>query len=292
MAGRSTLERSNRLHAPGASACLDVRRSGVRRTALLTLIVWCCSLAVGWAQSKDPLARARALYNQGQFEAAVAAAEEGRRQPARADSADLIAARSYLERYRASVASDDLTNARDRLRRLNTQRLDQSERVEFVIGLGEMLFFDGSPGAAAAVFGSVLEGPDLLVADGRERLLDWWATALEADARRRTDGERRAVYQQIRERMQTELALNPSSGVASYWLASAARGQGDLLGAWDAAQAGWVRAPLASDRGAVLRGDLDRLVQRAIIPERARTSAQSADELSAEWARFKERWSK
>jgi hypothetical protein len=65
-----------------------------------------------------------------------------------------------------------------------------------------------------------------------------------------------------------------------------------LHSAWDAAQAGWVRAPLAPDHGAELRGDLDELVQRAIIPERARILAQPPETLRLEWERFKERWKK
>jgi len=53
------------------------------------------------ADPKDPLAHARTLYNQRQFDAAIAAADvEGRRTPDRADSADLIVARAYLERGR------------------------------------------------------------------------------------------------------------------------------------------------------------------------------------------------
>jgi hypothetical protein len=92
--------------------------------------------------------------------------------------------------------------------------------------------------------------------------------------------------------MANELAENPASSAAAYWAAAAARGQGDLQGAWDAAQAAWVRAPLTADHGASLRGDLDRLVERAIVPERARLLAQPADLLRQEWERFKERWSR
>jgi len=90
--------------------------------------------------------------------------------------------------------------------------------------------------------------------------------------------------------MASELATNPASAAAAYWAAAAARGQGDLQAAWDAAQAGWVRAPLTPDQGMSLRTDLDNLVQRAIIPERARVAAQSVDTLRMEWERFKRRW--
>ena len=55
----------------------------------------------------DPLARARQLYNLGQFEQAINAAEQARLTPARADAADLVAARAYLERFRVSEASDE-----------------------------------------------------------------------------------------------------------------------------------------------------------------------------------------
>jgi hypothetical protein len=244
------------------------------------------------ADLKDPLARARLLYNQREFQQAVTAAEEARSDVDRADSADLIAARAYLERFRETVAADDLINARQRLRRLTPDRFTPRERLEYIVGLGQTLYFDGAPGAAAAVFDSVLASPDGLPVDSRERVVDWWASALDQDARPRSDLDRQAVYQKIRDRMSRELEMNPASAAATYWAAAAARGQGDLHAAWDAVQAGWVRAPLAAARGAELRGDLDRLVLRAIIPERARVLAQSPDVLRLEWERFKERWEK
>ena len=258
------------------------------------LAALCCLAATvsAAADPRDPLARARLLYNQRQFEAAIAAAEEGRRAPALADAADLIAARAYLERFRESAAPDDLTAARERLRRINPDRLGVRERAEYLIGLGETLFFDDAAGAAAGVFESVLTGGAALTADARERVLDWWASALDRDARGRSDLERPIVYRAIRDRMQAELGAQPSSATASYWLSAAAWGLGDHQAAWDAAQAGWVRAPLASDRGAALRGDLDRLVLRAIIPDRARALAQAPASLATEWESFKEKWSR
>jgi hypothetical protein len=242
------------------------------------------------ADNRDPLAQARRLYNERQFQAAISAAERARLAPMYADSADLIAARAYLERYRESAASDDLTNARERLRRLNPQRFGVRERAEFIVGLGETLYFDGSYGAAADMFATVLETRGALTGEARERVLDWWATAFDRDATARPEAERREVYPRIRAHMADELAANPNSATAAYWLAAAARAQGDLQGAWDAAEAGWVRATLAADRGAALRADLDRLVLRAIIPERARMLAQSADMLRLEWEKFKDRW--
>ena len=261
-----------------------------RLGSILVALIVCSAPAA--ADDKDPLERARALYNDGRFDAAIASADQARLAPGRADRADLIAARAYLERFRGSGAPDDLTNARERLRRLDPQRLGARERVEFLVGAGETLFFDESYGAAADLFDSVLTRNEGLAADARERVLDWWASALDREARPRTDIERQAVYQRIRGRMQEEMAARPASTVAAYWVSAAARGQGDLQAAWDAAQAGWVRAGLATDRGASLRADLDRLVLRGIVPERAKALAQPPDVLRQDWERFKERWSR
>ena len=154
------------------------------------------------------------------------------------------------------------------------------------------MYFDGSFGAAADIFESLLVRQDELLADARERVLDWWATALDREARPRLATGRTMVYQRIHDRMQEETGHHPASAAAAYRLSAAARGQGDFQAEWDAAQAGWVRAPLAGDQGAALRADLDRLVLRGIVPDRAKALVQPADALRLEWDRFKERWMK
>src|SRR4051812_5650173 len=257
----------------------------------LALAVACAAATVTpLAAADDPLARARFLYNQQDYEGAVAAAEQARLTVARADAADLVGARAYLERFRMSAASDDLTNARGRLSRIDPQRLPSRERTEYVVGLGEALFFEGAYGAAADVYDSVLQGRDLLAGEARDRVLDWWASALDREARPRADMERQPIYQRVRGRMEDELATHPSSAAAAYWLAAAARAQGDSQAAWNAAQAAWVRAPLTPDHGEALREDLDLLMQRAIVPERAKATAQPPETLRAQWEQFKERW--
>ena len=243
------------------------------------------------ADDRDPLAAARLFYNQRDFVAAVAAADQARLVPARADSADLIAARAFLEQYRESSTASDLVQARERLRRITPDKFVVRERIEFLVGLGETLYFEGSFGAAADVFDSVLRQSGALKGEERDRVLDWWATALDRDARPHADIDRQAIYQRIRDGMHVELGTTPASVTAMYWLAAAARGQGDLQGAWDAALAGWVRAPLAGLRGAALREDLDQLVVTALVPERARALGQPPNNIRQEWDRFRERWS-
>jgi hypothetical protein len=264
---------------------------GMMHVAAFTAAVLALGPGPAWA-ADDPLAHARLLYNQRQYEAAVRAAEQARMTPARADAADLVAARAYLERFRETAASDDLTNARDRLRRLDPQKFGPRERAEYVVGLGETLFFEGAFGAAATVFDSVLQSRDALTGEARERVLDWWASALDRDAKPRPEIDRQGVYQRIRVRMEDELATRPGSGTAAYWLSAAARSQGDAQAAWDAALAAWVRAPLMLDHGVRLRTDIDELVLRAIVPDRAKATAQPPDSLRQQWEQFKARWNK
>jgi hypothetical protein len=256
--------------------------------ALLGLLV--AAPAVYAGQKPDPLAEARRLYNQRQFDAALIAAESARLTPGVADRADLIAARAYLERFRESGMPDDLTNARDRLRRLDPKPFDPLERTELIVGLGEALYFDESFGAAADVFETVLENGSALPDGSRDRVLDWWAIAVDRDAWFRPEPGQQSAYQRIRGRMREESTTRPESSTAAYWLAAAARSQGDLQAAWDAVEAGWVRAIFAIDRGTALRADLDRLMIVAIIPERARLLSMPAENLTLDWEKFKQRW--
>jgi hypothetical protein len=242
------------------------------------------------ADDREVLNRARELYNQRQFESAVVTADQVR--ATRPAAADLVAARALLERYRESAAPDDLARARERLRRLDPQQLTPRERAEFIVGMGEALYLESSYGAAAEVFRDAVDREGEINVQDRERALDWWASALARDAAPRPELDRQAVYDRIRVRMRSELALHPGSAAAAYWLAAAARGAGDLQGAWNSAEAGWVRAPLAADHGAALRADIDRLMTQAIIPDRAKALAQPPETLLAAWDRFKEAWSK
>ena len=47
---------------------------------------------------------------------------------------------------------------------------------------------------------------------------------------------------------------------------------------------------MAIDKGVSLREELDRLMLRAIIPDRAKVTAQTPESLRAQWEQFKERW--
>jgi len=274
----------------GIFACATIAIVSRARLVLCAIVLLGAAVGVAAADDRDPLGEARMLYNQRQFAAAISAAERAHLTPGLADRADLIAARAYLERYRESAAPGDLANGRLRLRRLDPAAFSTRERVEYLVGLGETLYFDDAFGAAAVMFDSALDVADGLTPDARERVLDWWASALDRDGWPRPDIERQATYQRIRTRMRAELASHPTSATAAYWAAAAARAQGDLQGAWDEAEAAWVRAPLTTDHGAALRADLDRLMTRAIVPERAKALGQPADTLQGEWERFKERW--
>jgi hypothetical protein len=246
----------------------------------------------------DPVARARQLYNQQQYDDAIRVAADARRAPALADAAAVVFARAHLERYRAQSEPADLSDAREALLGVQDARLSARDHIELVVGLGELLFFDHRFGAAAEFFEIALAHLDLLEPGAREGLLDWWAGALDHQAQLEPEADRRTIYARILARVEDALRRDDRSAVASYWVCAAARGTSDLDRAWAAAIAGWVRARLIGAAGAKLRGDLDRLVTNVIIPERAQQLAQNADPrpaaaaLQQEWDGVKESYGK
>jgi hypothetical protein len=250
------------------------------------------------ALASDQLADARRFYNLGQYDAAEKLARAELATPSNADAARVVLGRVQLERYRQSADPNDLAAARESLRNVDPLALDARAQVEYTVGLGEALYLEDRFGAAAQLFESVLTRSSVLGPAAHERVLDWWATALDRYAQTRPAEERDPAYDAILSRMRDEIVQFPGSTAAGYWLAAAARGRGDLERAWQAALAGWVRAGLAEDRGAELRADLDRLVVQALLPERAAKLGKLADAKQAfavmltEWEAFKTAWSK
>lgn len=245
----------------------------------------------------DPLAIARKLYNQGEYDRALDAAREAEANAATVSSARLVIGRIRLERYRQTAQRGDLEEARISLRGLDARALDTRERVELQVGLAEILYFDDRFGAAAEVLDPVLDSSGMLGPEAHERALDWWASALDRHAQAQANGDRGDIYSRVTGRMEEELRRDPASTAAAYWLVAASRGSGDLERAWAAAAAAWVRAALAPDRGATLRADLDRLVTQALIPDRAARLAtkdrrQAMASMTSEWEEFKSNWTR
>jgi hypothetical protein len=270
----------------------------------LCLLLWWATLAPGPLSAApapppepDLLTRARLMYNQQQYDGAIAMALKARSLPNLADPAGLVLARAYLERFRQSPNPEDLVAARTALRDLRADTLPPRDRVELFIALGESLYLASEFGAAAELLDGALARADQLGPAARERLLDWWASALDRQAQSQPVEHRSSLYSRILERMESELRWDPGSATAAYWVAAAARGIGDLDRAWDLAIAGWVRAAFVHDRGAILRLDLNRLVLEGIVPERVRERASSeADRdrvtasMESTWAMVKQQW--
>lgn len=247
------------------------------------------------AAQRADLAKARAAYNQQRFDEAIDAAQVARKFPATADAATVVLARAYLERYRQHANPGDLAAARVSLGTVRVTSLDTRDHVDFLMALGEALFFEDEFGAAAAMFDSAI---DSAIAEGPatgEAMLDWWGSAVERQAEGLDRDRRAAVFGRLQDRMARELARNPGSAAAAYWVVVGTRGVGDAQAAWEAAVAGWVRARLAGSRSATLRADLDKLVLEGIIPDRVRAlpaerRGQAESDLRTEWAVVKERW--
>lgn len=241
------------------------------------------------------LAKARSLYNERQFEAAIEAATLAQRTPDTVDAATVVLARAHLERYRERADPADLAAARTALGTVRAASLDARDRVDLLMAFGEALFFEDDYGAAARIFESGLDGAVAAGPDSAEAMFDWWGSAVERHADTLDKPGRAAAFERMGDRMARELVRNPSGGAPAYWLAAALRGAGDPVEAWGAAIAGWVRARMAGERSASLRADLDKLVLDGIIPDRVRTTppdgrAEAEAGLRAEWSLVKERW--
>ena len=264
----------------------------MRKLSLL-LVVIVASIGAG---PQDDLLLARQLYNQQLYNLAIDAAIAARRAPQLADAATLVLVRSLLERFRKSSDAADLAAARSELQQIHPAGLTPPDQVELVIALGEALYLNDQAGAAAEEFEMALERVDPKSPTARERVLDWWASALDHQAQLRPELERPPLYARIVGKMEEEVRRDTVSAAASYWLVAGARGSGDLERAWDAAMAGWARASLTGDRRTALRADLNQIVTQAIIPERARLlspaggAAQSIAAMRGEWDALKGVW--
>ena len=247
------------------------------------------------AADQPPLVRARAAYNAADYDTAITLAEDAQKLKADADQAALVAVRARLERYRLTANAADLAGAHSTLRAIARQRLKPREQAELLVAQGLAMYLGGAYGAAAEVFGAVLPRASVLGPAERDRLLEWWATALDHEAQGLTGERRRPLYARVAERMEQEIRDNPASVPANFWLASATRGAGEPDRAWDVAMAAWVRVSLDLPGAQTLRQDLDRLVREGIIPERARLEPRpdwdaATALMQTRWTQFTKDW--
>lgn len=268
----------------------------MRLGAALTAVVL-TFVAQEAAAQPNALARARQLYNTRQYDAAITAASEAQKVPALADAASVVFARARLEQFRQTSTPSHLASARAALLGVDASHLNAGDTTELLIGLGQIAYFDDQLSASAELFDLALGRASDLDAVQRDRLVDWWAGALDLEAQRGPDAERRPIYARMLKRVEDELRRDDKSPAATYWLVAAARGTDDLDRAWGAALAGWIRAPYLGARGASLRADLDRFVTQVLIPERAQHSSATdpkaaAALLQSEWDALKDRWKK
>jgi hypothetical protein len=270
----------------------------MRPIAFVLALAASLNATAAFAAAPDPSAldRARRAYNAGRYDAAIGAARHALDVPDQVDAARLVLARALLERFRTSSLPGDLVEARDALRAISLPALPQTERYELMVGFGQWLFLTGRFGAAAELFDTALGSSGRASVGSRDRLLDWWASALDRQVQE-SGADASELYARVLERMELEARRDPSCAAAAYWIAAAARGLGRLDRAWQAAMAAWVRTGLTLDRAAALRADLDRLVLTAIIPDRARGTGparlgrrEAADTMITEWERFKADW--
>lgn len=243
------------------------------------------------AQSRaaDPLSQAREHYNNARYDEAIELSGEARSVPAQHDAASVVYARAHLERFRQTSQAADLDVARETMKQVAAESLNDRDRVDLLIALGTSLYLDEAYSlddrfaAAAEQFELALEHADLLDTRSRDQLFDWWAGALDRQAQQGPEVGRKPLYARILARSERELSHDGYAAAPTYWLAASARGVNDLTRAIGAAVAGWVRASSLGPRGDALRLDLDRLMRQVILPERAREMVPEGDAYPALW---------
>lgn len=257
--------------------------------AALLIVAGPASASAQTTTQAQQLMKARQAYNQGRFDDALAAGIEARRAPATAAAATVVVGRAYLEKFRVTGDATSLQMAHQLFSEVDPGALAPREQHDLRVGLGMTVFYEGRPGAAAELLEVVLVGASHADELGaRDKIFDWWATALDRAAQLVPEHARVEYYTRIVTRSEAELVRDPSSVAASYWLAAGARGAGQLDRAWHAAIAAWIRAKSA-------RADIAQLVEIAIIPERARAldtrdTPALISAMRAEWEQIKGSW--
>lgn len=268
----------------------------------VVFVLFVAVAAMAQSKAPDPVAQARQLYNDQKYDEAIRRASEAQATPALASPAALVIARAHLERFRASAEATDLEAARTALKTITADGLSARDRVDLMIALGESMYFDDEYGtddrfsAAAEQFEVALAHAGDLDTKSRDRLFDWWASALDRQAQQDGETGRAALYARVQRGAERELARDDGAASASYWLAAASRGVNDITRAIGAASAGWVRAGTLGPRGVTLRADLDRLMREIILPERARELSVGVSPkptfaiLEEQWQRLTDQW--
>ena len=265
------------------------------RGVISGMVVAAVLLLWGTAARAQDLTRAHQLYNEGRYAEAIEAATQAQAVPAARHAAGVVLARAHLERFRDVGDPTDLVAARAALSAVQVAGLPARVRVDYLFGLGQALFFDNSTGAAAELFASATADAWAVDAALGEAMTDWWGSAVERELDGQPSDVRRERFRLLADRMRHELAQHATAAAPAYWVAVALRGAGEPERAWDAAVAGWVRAPMTGLAAASLRADLDRLVLDAIIPDLATTRpaaevAAATSQWRAEWTLVRQRW--
>ena len=268
----------------------------VRIWAALAVVLMGAVAVSAQPAATDPLARARQLYNAGQYDEAITAAREAatrasvpeRSPPAARPRAAGAAPREPHDRRSGWCAFG--TRGCRCVRALRSRAPRPRRRT------GRGLYLDGQYRSAASLLEPALEQMGLLSPAAREQVVDWWGTAMDRYAQTRPPDERWSSTTRSRHGCGCispgiPIPRRPRTGCRRRrWRVAISSWRGTWR--WP----GWVRSTLAPDKGVSLRTDLDRLVTQAIIPERVNASPTSpmadaaAARFASEWDEAKGRW--
>jgi hypothetical protein len=187
--------------------------------AWLSSLAACLLACSGLTEAASRVNDARKLYNQELYELAIRAATEARQAGDAVDEASLI----FAPRPSRTLPPDPrrAQPQRGAVRRCAPsmpRSCRRGRRRSSHSPWANTCFWPTSSVRPAELFDSTSARVDDLGPAARDRVLDWWATAMDREAQE-DSAHRAGLYQRIIERMEDELRQQPGSTAAGYWLA-------------------------------------------------------------------------
>ena len=164
------------------------------------LVLVCLLAAAPVASAQEGPLGARELYNAGRVDEAIEQAEAAWVATASAE-AGLVLARAKLDRFSRLESGSDLSVARQLLDRIDVTTLLPAQRLDWEVGVATGLFLAGRGGPSGVMFERLLDHP-LLEGAERDRVLNWWATAVDRVGRDQLPDQRSGTYDKMARRLE------------------------------------------------------------------------------------------
>ena len=196
------------------------------------LVLVCLLAAAPVVSAQEGSLGARELYNAGRVDEAAEQAEADWVATASAE-AGLVLARAKLDRFSRLESGSDLSDARQLLDRIDVTTLLPAQKLDWEVGVATGLFLAGRAGPSGVMFERLLDHP-LLEGAERDRVLNWWATAVDRVGRDQlpTNGPRRTARWLVVSRESSSGIRHRGRACTGVWWPPVAPATRSMPGTW------------------------------------------------------------